>query len=389
MNKETDPRLLSASRRASGSGNSFYGKSHSEETRKRISLTKTLSNSTLQQRLDSRSGDFDLITPIEQYTSRQRQYLEFKCRKCGSINQKTLQAFERGSLCDVCHPAGVSQDQSQIQEWLGTCDPISLQDISPCDRSVIAPKELDLVVPKKRFAIEFNGLYWHSELSSRDIDKRSHLEKTLMCREAGWRLFHIFSDEWRDKQDIVKSMILHRLGSSRATVGARNCSVVELTPEQRSSFFDRSHISGDSKSHRAWGLQLGGETLCALSVREPRQKKWKSLLEIARFATLPHHHVSGGLQRLLEHAKKHAQGIGKVGLLSYADLRFGEGMGYRSAGFELIGDTGLDYWYTDGQVRIDRFSMRAQDGLSERQVASLLKMGRVWGCGSNIWVLMF
>ena len=46
------------------------------------------------------------------------------------------------------------------------------------DRNLIKPYQLDIIIPKIKLAIQFNGLYWHS------IDKMPlgfHLMKTELC----------------------------------------------------------------------------------------------------------------------------------------------------------------------------------------------------------------
>jgi len=46
-------------------------------------------------------------------------------------------------------------------------------------RSVISPKELDIYIPFKKFAIEYNGLYWHEEKINNN--KKRLLEKSENC----------------------------------------------------------------------------------------------------------------------------------------------------------------------------------------------------------------
>lgn len=73
-------------------------------------------------------------------------------------------------------------------------------------RDVIAPKELDIYLPEKRVAIEFNGNFWHSiEFQERYLPevKNTLLEKTLLCEDRGIHLIHVFEDEWAEKRDEV------------------------------------------------------------------------------------------------------------------------------------------------------------------------------------------
>lgn len=372
--------------RPSGELNPFWGKKHTDETKQKISKTKRLSSDKLLERLSERADSFTVLTPLEDYQSRQGQYLEFTCNRCKKKNKKTLQAFERGSLCDQCFPNTTSQPEAEIEEWLKSCG-LSAE---RSDRAVISPKELDIVIHDKKFAIEYDGLYWHSELSGNNVLKSAHKNKTQLCLEKGWQLVHVFSDDWRDRKNIVKSMILHKLGVSQERIHARSCHIKEISRQERSDFFGQNHLSGDVSSKKAWALvDSSNEIVAAISVRAPLQKKWKNRLEIARFAIKAGKHIPGALSKLLKRVNEFATNEQKKGLISYADRRHGEGKCYLESGFVYAGDTGIDYWYTDGRTRFDRFSFKANGDLTEKQRATSAGVGKIWGCGNNVWILDF
>ena len=72
------------------------------------------------------------------------------------------------------------------------------------DRTIISPKELDIYIPSKKLAIEFDGLYYHSELF---VNKNYHLDKTNECNKKGIDLIHVYEDDWVEHKESVKSMI--------------------------------------------------------------------------------------------------------------------------------------------------------------------------------------
>lgn len=380
LTKEGDDRILKQSLKMSGEGNPFWKKRHDLKTRRRISTTKTLGDVTLLERVSSRSSEFELMTPLEDYRSRQRQYLSFKCRACGSIQDKTLQAFERGSLCRICHPLGHSQWELELYEWVKSI----VEDAKLGDRRVISPKEIDIWLPSHRLGIECHGLYYHSV--DLDEEKNDHATKAELVDQANAKLLQVFWDEWRDKPEIIKSMISHRVGLSTERIGARACTVREANSQQQRKFFNESHISGYVPAARAWALFHGDRMVACLSVRRPRQKKWGDYLEVARFATLSHVSVVGGLSKLAKHAMSYVDSQGYAGLMTYVDMRVGQGSGYVQAGFEYVGKTGADYWYTDGDVRYDRFKFRAMNGKSERSRALEANVRKIWGVGNLIFV---
>lgn len=74
-------------------------------------------------------------------------------------------------------------------------------------RKPIYPKELDIWLPDLKLAIEYNGNFWHS--IENGCPKDFHLMKSLLCREKGIRLIHIYEFEDLDKQkQLLKSLIL-------------------------------------------------------------------------------------------------------------------------------------------------------------------------------------
>ncbi len=382
--KDDDERLLKYSEKMKGTNNPFYNKQHDEETKNRISLSKRLGNAEIIQRLIERNHDFELLTPLNEYFSRQQQYLEFKCKTCHNISRKTLQAFERGSRCYICNPLGTSNDEIEILNYVKEIIQ-GQKEVKHKDRQIISPKEIDILVDK--FGIEYNGLYWHSdevrENETETYDKSHLLIKTKMCLEKGISLMHIFSDEWKYKKDICKSMIRNRLQLNLQKIFARKCRIVELSNEEFSSFLEDSHISGNVRSSIRLGLIYDNKIVSVLGLRKPLQKKWNEYYEISRFASQLNTTVVGGLSKFLNYLEKELQ-IKKI--MTYADRRFGEGKSYEKCGFTLVGDTGIDYWYTDCDIRIDRNKLQSNDNQKEIDIALETGLLKIHGCGSNIYI---
>lgn len=57
-------------------------------------------------------------------------------------------------------------------------------------RDIIPPCELDIYAPDLHIAVEFNGQYWHSDISG--TSKKYHEDKSLKCEAQGIRLIHIY-----------------------------------------------------------------------------------------------------------------------------------------------------------------------------------------------------
>lgn len=60
-------------------------------------------------------------------------------------------------------------------------------------RKIISPYEIDIYLPDKKLAIEFNGTWYHSVNAGKA--KNYHITKSKLCREQGIRLVHIYEFE--------------------------------------------------------------------------------------------------------------------------------------------------------------------------------------------------
>jgi len=383
--KLDDPRILKQSLEASGERNHFYGKTHSEETVALLSKQRLLTKEQIELRLLKRAKDFSFNFDHNKYHSRQNQKIECVCNICSKKWMKTLVAIERGSMCGYCYPFTTSRAEVDIGDYVQSLG----FNIVRNDRKIISPKEIDVVIEEKNFAIEYNGLYWHMNKGQEDFNKNYHKEKTTNCKEKNVQLFHIFSDEWQNKEDLLKSMLASRLGKANV-VGARKLKLIDsMKNSSYKDFFETTHISGYTPCLKVFSLvdPNTNEIQCALSLRKPFHSHYKNCVEIARFSSKAFTNVQGGFSKLLKQAIKWAKENNFDNMLSYCDLRFGTGNVYLKSGFNLVGETEINYWYTDGVVRYDRFKFRAQPGKPEKQVAEEAGVYKIYGCSNKIYLL--
>ena len=123
------------------------------------------------------------------------------CPRHGTFEQ-TPDNHLQGKGCPKCTHI-VSKPEKEIGSFL---DYLKVN-YKQSDRSIIKPYELDIVIPSKKLSIEFNGKYWHSneKILERTNGKMNaqeyHQMKTDMCNEKGYKLLHIFEEDWiKDKQ---------------------------------------------------------------------------------------------------------------------------------------------------------------------------------------------
>lgn len=376
LTKETDVRIAEAARKMSERYNS-------PDAGNRIKLNE------LVKRFSIHDDDFELVTPLEEYTGRRVRRLTFRCKTCDSEVTKSLAMLEETPVCFICHPKNsTSYPELQVFEFVKSLLPTEQVDSGTYD--VISPHQIDVFVPEQMFGIEFNGLKHHSsEFKTKDF----HSNKTKNCSEKGVTLMHIFSDEWRDKRPIIESMVRSRLGQCSHVTGARKCKIQELDTKTRREFFVKNHIDGDVKAKISWGLfDVSGVLVAAISLRALGmnvRKKYQGSIELARSCSLLNTSIPGALGRLTKHAVSWAKQNGYVRILTYVDLRHGTGKSYEKVGYEKIGVTPNRFWWVIGSQRVDRFSIRAdsKNGISEKEVAKQRNAFRIYGCPNNVYVM--
>ena len=331
--------------------------------------------------VSSNSSELELINS-EGYETKYTQIL-LRCKLCGTNVKRSLHVLRYANQCPVCHKSN-SKPQCEIYERVLKMFPDAvMSDTSTLSDSKL---ELDILVPSRGFAVEYNGLFYHSV--ARRPNHEYHQTKSDACRDNGINLLHVYGDDWEFRSEIIMSMIAHRLGLSKRVHG-RACTVVELTAKERRSFFDANHLDGDTQSRTkvAFGLKHDSELIAAISMRDPFHKKWVGHIEIARFANKLGHNVSGGLSKLVAVASTWARQKGYTNMMTYADGRVGTGNGYDKSGFNFAGRTAPMFWWTDDKVRYNRFKFRADKkrGLTEKQVAELAGVRRIYGCTNTVY----
>ena len=330
----------------------------------------------------------DLVTPmfsIENYLNKNSEYQEFdwKCNKCNSQFKYYL---TNGIIprCPKCFPllSSTSNMEKELSSWIKSLG----IEIIENTRKIISPKELDIYIPSHNFAIEFNGLYFHSEINGKK-DSKYHLNKTRMCQEKGIQLLHIFEDEWIEKNSIIKSIIKAKLGIYDTTLYGRKCIVKEIKSEEANKFFEENHIQGKCSSKINLGLFYSEELMSCLSFSRSRFNN-KYDWEITRFANKINTKIHGSFSKLWKNKPEGS-------IITYSDKRLFSGEIYRSK-MNQLKDSNPSYFYIKNKHRFNRVQFQKhklknlssfEDSLTEWQIMQLEGYDRIWDCGN--WVFEF
>jgi hypothetical protein len=347
-------------------------------------LKETVYNKTKEKFNNLLTENYDIIN----YADYIHNILHKKCDNIFSINYSNLRRrlLDKIEICTICSPIGEQQSIKE-KELVGWIESLNISPIIIGNRTILNGLELDIYIPSHNLAIEFNGLYHHSELFK---DKNYHLNKNIKCQEKGIQLLHIWEDEWVSKQDIVKSIISNKLGLISNKIYARQCEikVIENSKLVR-EFLNKNHIQGYSQSTIKLGL-FYKEELVSLMTFGYRHTNAKKEFELIRFCNRINLNVIGAASKLFNYFK---QNYNFKEIISYSDFRLFDGKMYETLRFEKKHLSKPDYFWCRRLERKHRFNFNKQklikegfDG-SKTEVEIMHERGyyRIFGCGQYKW----
>ena len=275
------------------------------------------------------------------------------CKKHGEYLKNTLSHLN-GSACSRCNNYSTSKPEIEIYDFIKKY----FNSLIQSDRNILKGKEIDIYIPELKIGIEYNGLYWHSDLYK---DKSYHLDKLKLSNSSNIKLIQIFSDEWLYKQDIVKSRLLNIIGKIPNKIYARKCEIREVESKDCSNFLDQNHIQGKLGAKVRLGLYHNGELVSLMTFGNLRknlgQTSKEGNYELLRFCNKLNTTVIGGASKLF---KYFINNYNPVKVISYADRRWSQGELYYTLGFKLVSKTRPNYFYVNKYFlnRESRFKYR-------------------------------
>jgi hypothetical protein len=314
------------------------------------------------------------------------------CGKCSQVYETTKQLlYERYKInnepCTICNPIGHSSKSFYKKEISDFLSQNKITHITS-DRKTIT-KELDVLIPEHKLAIEFNGLYWHNELF---VGDEYHLNKTIECNNNGIKLLHIFEDEWLYKKEILKSIIKGKLNLIENKIYARECEIRLVTSKQSNEFLDKNHIQGSVNSKVRLGLYHNNILVSLMTFSKGRvilggkKTDW----ELTRFCNLIDFVVIGAASKLFNFFIKNYE-FDKI--ISYSDIRLFDGKLYSKLNFVRVSQSKPNYWYVKNGMRYYRFNFRksklVEQGFdstkTEKEIMLERKIYRIYDCGNIRW----
>jgi very-short-patch-repair endonuclease len=259
-------------------------------------------------------------------------YLTITCPIHGNFKQKPKEHL-RGKGCVKCG-VNVSKSEKDIIEFIKLLNIDHIEN----NRNILNGKEIDIYIPDHKLGIEFDGIYWHSNLF---LNKNYHRDKTELCEKQGIQLIHVFENEWINKKEIVKSIIKSKLGIIDSEIFAKKCEVREINDGKLiMDFLETNHIQGFVESKYKIGLFHDDELMSLMTFDNKRTVNDE--YEMLRFCNKLNTTVIGGASKLLSYFIKIYE---PKSILTFVDRRYSDGNFYKQLGFKYLGNTEPNYWY--------------------------------------------
>lgn len=314
------------------------------------------------------------------------------CEKGHEWETKIMYRTNKGGTgCPICSANNFSSKaERSIYEYVSGLVPSAVANT----RKVIYPYELDVFVEEKRLAVEYNGVYWHSEKRKAES---YHYDKWLACKNKGIQLVQVWEDDWNRNPELVKKLLDYKFGFEPQEAGFEGSSglVKEVSSSSMRGFLELNHIQGFVDSDIRLGL-FEAEGLVAVMALNRVLSEGKQILEILRYSASSQ--VSSGFVKLLNYVERVYV---PEGIVVFSDNSFDTGELYANNGFVAVSIVPPDYmWVGKDNQRVDksvysleRFredpELKYVDGLAVFELVELNGVVRVWDAGKTRWISGF
>lgn len=337
----------------------------------------------------------------KQFTNLLTGVVEITCPLHGVFTQSPVNHLAGKVGCTQCNNMKSAPERA-IADYLSIFTPIVSR-----DRTLIAPKEIDIYLPEKHLAIEYGAEHWHSHFNAKNEKKAklNHFQKYMDCKAQGIRLLTIFETEWKARAPAIRRLLRNAVGKGRGKLMARKCELLPVAAPEAGVFYEKYHPQGGSGAGEHFGLYWRSKLVACMrftyGINDRGAGAQNRVWTLSRYATRVT--VAGGASRLF---KAFLEAHNPQEVKSFSDNRyFGGGM-YAQLGFTLEEDVDPDYqvWSQKIGLRPKSHYQRRMlpkrlkehgfkevfdpktDPRTEAEMTYLMGCGRIYDCGKKRWV---
>lgn len=289
-----------------------------------------------------------------------------------------------GHGCPYCIN-NISKAEKEIREFI---EDFNINTEASNRKILNNAKEIDINIPSKHIAIEYNGLIWHSEKYGKTPNY--HLDKTIESANKGIKLIHIFEDEWIYKKDIVKSKIKNILDIKETIIDSKKCVLKKVSTNDSKIFLEENHIQGNINSKYKYGLYYNNELVSLITLCKARNKKDNdNTYELLRFCNKLNTFVNDSFYKLFMYF---IENFKPYQIITKIDRRWDDSGIYKNLGFVFSHNTQPNYYYVLQQKRFNRFLFKKEtlvkqgfdENKSEHEIMNERGFYRIYDCGRTV-----
>ena len=257
---------------------------------------------------------------------------------------RVIKRLEVEKYIDIRHI--VSSYENELYDYISS---IYNGVIEQSNRTILNGKELDIYIPEKNIAIEFNGNYWHSDIYK---DKNYHQNKTAECGRKNIRLIHIYEYEWNNKEtkEKIKNYLDNIFEYNIKKLYARQLDIKEIGEfKDVQEFENKYHFQESANSSINIGLYKDNELVQLMTFANQRLNS-EYQYELVRFCQKNNISIIGGAERIF---KYFVETYKPDTIISYCNLDKFIGSVYFRLGFKYLGLTEPGYvWVNSSKNKI-------------------------------------
>lgn len=282
--------------------------------------------------------------------------VKIKCRIHGDFFQLASNHL-RGRGCPKCKKT-ISSDENSLFFFVKNFYP----DAISSNRQILEGKEIDIYIPSRKIAIEYCGLYWHTD---NRIPPLYHFEKTSKCEKKGIFLVTVFSSDSTNK---IYRYLISLFGKREKGTGARNLKIRKISKNEAIRFYEKHSLFEEIPFFSlAYGCFFENE-LVAIMLLNSKKIRNLEAWKLVHFSTGGRNYP-GAISRMW---KTFLRERNPEFVFSFCDSRLFRGKTYEILGFEIRRKISPTFVYTNGK-KISRF---------HREKFTR----RVWNCGKILWI---
>ena len=218
----------------------------SEEIKKKMLLNRRKSNFEQFKNMIYKNKKLVLLTSEKDFCfAKNGDNLLFKCDICGETFHYKINNYGinyRRIFCPNNKHKSSSYFEYEIYEWLKS---IGIENIVRNYKIKHNNKilEADIFLPDYNLAIEYNGLYWHSNLFK---DDDYHYNKWKFFKDMNIDCMQIFENDWKKVKPTIENLIILNCNNSMNNIMDEdifkyNYSIRKIDVEEANEFLSINH----------------------------------------------------------------------------------------------------------------------------------------------------